>query len=349
MFTPEECVVPSYSFSGSGHIYSALCHGCSVMRVKGWRVQPTGQAQRRRIGKGGSSLPKDTLTLPQSRKKEGEKRSKKKGGVEEALCHIFIQLSGPVTGERPQIFSLACLSWRLSSLETNQLPQLLSHHHHSHFSPAPVPREFPEKQGCQQRQNQAGWEQGWLSLSGPLTAHQLTGQGLISLRSPSEFLCLCGVFPPKLEHIESLFRGLLLSWKGVIGSAEVSWNVTVQNETGCLLLCYVVTLRVKYFNQHCCCILWIGSFNLPIFFYLFFSSPFSLTLKTIWNIESQGCFWFPGGSRSVSCQFCCGHGSFHSYMLLSVAKYCVLLPPWKWNGPSPCVWVYSMMETVTEK
>lgn len=29
------------------------------------------------------------------------------------------------------------------------------------------------------------------------------------------------------------------------------------------------------------------------------------------------------GPRSVSCQFGCGHGSFHSYMLLRVAKYCV--------------------------
>lgn len=39
-------------------------------------------------------------------------------------------------------------------------------------------------------------------LSGLLTVHQLTGQGVILLLSSSEFLYIYGFFPPHLEHIQ---------------------------------------------------------------------------------------------------------------------------------------------------
>lgn len=128
-------------------------------------------------------------------------------------------------------FHSLCFSWQLHSLDTNQSPQLLANHqhHHSHFSPAPVPREFPEKQACQQRQNQAGWELDWLSLSGPLTAHQLTEKGVISVYSPSEFLCLYGFFFPSWNIVlfYFFFRELFVTWKGKVESVQVSsseWN-----------------------------------------------------------------------------------------------------------------------------
>lgn len=203
------------------------------------------------------------------------------------------------------------LAWtQTTSSHHQKSPQLLSHyHHHSHLSPAPVPREFPEKQGCQQRQNQTGWELGWLSLSGPLTAHQLTGDGVISLHFPSEFPCLYGFSFPSWNvfWLHYFLEDFFWVEKGLIWSAQVSWNVKVENETGCPLLCFVVTLRVNNFNHHCC-IPRIRSFS------LFSQSKDYLAYRKL------RVFLISLGSRSVSCQFCCGHGTFHSSMLLSVAK-----------------------------
>lgn len=108
--------------------------------------------------------PRDTLTATEQEEGKGRREVKKKKKRQ----------TGP-----PTLFSSSCqVPWqhRGSRVFLPRLPQLatskLGHKpvtsaalYHSHLSPALVPREFPEKQGCQQRQNQAGWELGWLSLS----------------------------------------------------------------------------------------------------------------------------------------------------------------------------------------
>lgn len=155
-------------------------------------------------------------------------------------------------------------------------------------------------------------------------------------RTRSHFTPLSVWVSLPLEYIlvAFLFRGLFWPEKERLLRAL---KFPVQNETSCLLLCYVLTFGVKYFNHHCC-IPWIRSFNLPIFLYLFFYLSFFIFCqsKDYLAYRKSRAHLISWGSRSVSCQFCCGQGSFHSYMLLSVARYCVLLPCWKWNGLSLC-------------
>lgn len=158
--------LPAYSSSRGGRIYSRPCH-----------VQPGPSEPTHPCRPGWFLPPQDTLTFPPNRKRGREEEQwTEREGAAEGWYNI---LGSP---ERRQ--STVCL-------ERNQSPQLFSDgtarprlsSSSCRLSPSPVPREFPEKQGCQQRQNRAGRELGCLALSSPLTAHQLTGRGVISHQS----------------------------------------------------------------------------------------------------------------------------------------------------------------------
>lgn len=69
-------------------------------------------------------------------------------------------------------------------------------------SPAPVPREFPEKQGCQQRLGQAGGELGWLSLWPFNSSPADWTRSYFALVFIWVSLHLRIFFPPHLEHIQ---------------------------------------------------------------------------------------------------------------------------------------------------
>lgn len=106
---------------------ASVTRGRVEARQAGVQLDPAHRAGPETWDREGCFLPpKDTLTLPHNRKRGSREEEYKKGREERASCKIFIQLSCPVTVERPQLFSHAGFNWWLPSLDTNQSPQSLS-------------------------------------------------------------------------------------------------------------------------------------------------------------------------------------------------------------------------------
>lgn len=163
-------------------------------------TQPTGQAERCGIRMG--VTPKDTLA--QNRKsKRGEEDLKNKWRIKEASQNLFIQLSGHLT-KRGQSFPLLpvsagdFLAWTrtshlicsLTTTTTTVLSPRLQ------FLGSSQKNKAVNKDWARQEGSLVDF------LSGLLTVHQLTGQGVILLSSSSEFLYIYGFFP----HTWNIFR-----------------------------------------------------------------------------------------------------------------------------------------------
>lgn len=117
-------------------------------RVRAWSVQldPAHRVGLNMRASGGCFLSR----LPQHRKRKTEKSGRKKKWREGFICNVCrvtwpesVRSLSASAGDFPAWTQTSPLSWSLSTTS-------------SHLFPAPAPREFPEKQDYQQRQNQAG-------------------------------------------------------------------------------------------------------------------------------------------------------------------------------------------------